>query len=36
MGSYLKRIEPDKVKTLLEDNTLGELWRMGELGGNRW
>jgi predicted ATPase len=36
MGSYLNRIDPNDVQTLLENHTLGELWRMGELGGNRW
>jgi len=36
MGSYLNRIDPNDVQILLENHTLGELWRMGELGGNRW
>jgi predicted ATPase len=35
-GSHLNRVDPNNVKSLLEDYTLGELWRMGELGGNRW
>ncbi len=35
-GSHLNRVDPDNVKNLLQDYTLGELWRMGELGGNRW
>jgi predicted ATPase len=35
-GSHLNRVNPNNVKNLLEDYTLGELWRMGELGGNRW
>jgi len=35
-GSHLNRVDPNNVKNLLEEYTLGELWRMGELGGNRW
>jgi predicted ATPase len=35
-GSHLNRVNPNNVKSLLEEYTLGELWRMGELGGNRW
>jgi predicted ATPase len=35
-GSHLSRVEPNNVRSLLENSTLGELWRMGELGGNRW
>jgi predicted ATPase len=35
-GSHLNRVDPNNVKSLLENHTLGELWRMGELGGNRW
>jgi len=35
-GSHLNRVDLNNVKSLLEDYTLGELWRMGELGGNRW
>ncbi len=32
-GTYLKRLESKKLKQWLEDYTLGDLWRMGELGG---
>ncbi|MEA5623039.1 AAA family ATPase [Nostoc sp. UHCC 0251] len=35
-GSNLHRLEPDKLKNWLENYTLGDLWRMGEIGGNRW
>lgn len=35
-GSHLRRIEPEKLKNWLEKYTLGDLWRMGEIGGNRW
>ncbi|BAY18140.1 putative ABC transporter ATP-binding protein [Anabaenopsis circularis NIES-21] len=35
-GSHLRRLEQDKLKNWLEKYTLGDLWRMGEIGGNRW
>ncbi|MEJ1932323.1 AAA family ATPase, partial [Nostoc sp. NIES-2111] len=35
-GSHLRRLEPEKLKNWLENYTLGDLWRMGEIGGNRW
>ncbi|WGV27000.1 AAA family ATPase [Halotia branconii] len=35
-GSHLRRLEPDRLKNWLEKYTLGDLWRMGEIGGNRW
>ncbi|BAY88905.1 MULTISPECIES: AAA family ATPase [unclassified Tolypothrix] len=35
-GSHLRRLEPDQLKNWLENYTLGDLWRMGEIGGNRW
>lgn len=35
-GSQLRRLEAEKLKNWLENYTLGELWRMGEIGGNRW
>ncbi|MBD6614360.1 AAA family ATPase [Komarekiella sp. 'clone 1'] len=34
-GSHLRRLEPDKLKNWLKNYTLGDLWRMGEIGGNR-
>lgn len=33
-GSHLHRLNPEKLKDWLENYTLGELWRMGEIGGN--
>ncbi|GAB1543405.1 AAA family ATPase [Scytonema sp. NUACC21] len=35
-GSHLRRLEPEKLKSWLENYTLGDLWRMGEIGGIRW
>ena len=35
-GSELRRLDPDRLKKWLDNYTLGDLWRMGELGGNRW
>ena len=35
-GTHLRRLKPDKLKDWLENYTLGDLWRMGEIGGNRW
>ena len=35
-GTRLRRLEPDKMKAWLDRYMLGELWRMGEIGGNRW
>jgi predicted ATPase len=35
-GSHLSRLEPDALKQWLEKYKLGDLWRMGELGGTRW
>ena len=36
-GSRLTRLQADKLKTWLDKyHSLGELWRMGELGGTRW
>jgi len=35
-GSRLTRLESDKLKDWLGKYPLGELWRMGELGGTRW
>jgi predicted ATPase len=32
----LERLEPEKLKKWLEKYSLGELWSMGEIGGNRW
>lgn len=35
-GTHLRRLDPKRLKKWLENYTLGELWRMGEIGGNRW
>lgn len=35
-GSHLNRLNPERLKKWLEKYSLGELWRMGEIGGNRW
>ncbi len=34
-GSHLSRLDPERLKKWLENYTLGDLWRMGEIGGNR-
>jgi predicted ATPase len=35
-GTQLRRLEPEKLRVWLDKYMLGELWRMGEIGGNRW
>jgi predicted ATPase len=35
-GTHLRRLEPEKLRAWLDKYMLGELWRMGEIGGNRW
>lgn len=35
-GTTMKRLEPQQLSAWLEDYKLGEIWRMGALGGNRW
>ncbi len=35
-GTTLKRLEPPKLAEWLNRYKLGELWRMGEIGGTRW
>jgi predicted ATPase len=35
-GTRLRRLDPDKLKEWLDEYKLGEVWRMGEIGGNRW
>lgn len=35
-GTHLRRLEPKRLKEWLEKYSLGDLWRMGEIGGNRW
>jgi predicted ATPase len=36
MGTHLRRLEAARLKQWLEKYSLGELWRMGEIGGTRW
>jgi predicted ATPase len=33
-GTQFRRLEPDKLKTWLQKYRLGEVWRLGKLGGN--
>ncbi|MBW4672707.1 MAG: AAA family ATPase [Desmonostoc geniculatum HA4340-LM1] len=35
-GSHFHRQEPERLEKWLEKYTLGDLWRMGQIGGNRW
>jgi predicted ATPase len=35
-GSVIDRLEPEKLREWLGEYRLGEIWRMGEIGGNRW
>ncbi|HEY2293522.1 MAG TPA: AAA family ATPase [Thermoanaerobaculia bacterium] len=35
-GTQLRRLEPERLRVWLDKYMLGELWRMGEIGGNRW
>lgn len=35
-GTHLRRLQKDQLKEWLDKYTLGELWRMGEIGGTRW
>ena len=35
-GTHFKRLEKDKLKTWLEEYSLGEVWLKGEIGGTRW
>ena len=34
--SQFRRLDADQLKDWLEKYTLGQLWSMGEIGGNRW
>jgi predicted ATPase len=36
LGTRFERLSKPSLKEWLERYTLGELWRKGELGGNRW
>lgn len=35
-GTSLKRLDQNQLEDLLKNYALGEVWRMGEIGGNRW
>lgn len=35
-GTMMKRLEAEPLREWLEKYSLGEIWRMGEIGGNRW
>jgi predicted ATPase len=35
-GTTIERLEPERLREWLKDYRLGEIWRMGEIGGNRW
>jgi predicted ATPase len=35
-GTSLRRLDRDGLATWLEKYSLGEVWRAGEIGGNRW
>ena len=33
-GTQIKRVDPEKLRHWLDRYRLGEIWRIGELGGN--
>jgi predicted ATPase len=35
-GTHPRRLEAARLRQWLEKYSLGELWRMGEIGGTRW
>lgn len=35
-GTHLRRLDPVQLEKWLARYSLGELWRMGEIGGTRW
>jgi predicted ATPase len=35
-GTSMKRLEAEHLREWLEKYSLGEIWRMGKIGGNRW
>jgi predicted ATPase len=35
-GTILRRLDTPELRAWLEDYSLGELWRKGQIGGNRW
>jgi predicted ATPase len=36
MGTHLKRLSQTELAVWLQEYSLGQLWRSGEIGGNRW
>ncbi len=36
MGTHLKRLNENELAVWLKEYSLGQLWRSGEIGGNRW
>ncbi len=35
-STVMKRLKKEELATWLDKYALGELWRMGEIGGKRW
>jgi predicted ATPase len=35
-GTRLRRLDSSRLEAWLDEYKLGEVWRMGEIGGNRW
>jgi predicted ATPase len=35
-GTTMKRLDAEHLREWLDKYSLGEIWRMGEIGGNRW
>ena len=35
-ATTVRRLDPDHLREWLQEYSLGDLWRSGELGGNRW
>jgi predicted ATPase len=35
-GTHLRRLEAEPLQEWLKEYSLGDIWRMGEIGGNRW
>ena len=35
-ATQLRRLEPEALKSWLQEYRLGELWTQGQIGGNRW
>lgn len=35
-GTVMERLDAERLSVWLKDYSLGEIWRMGEIGGNRW